>query len=104
MRARVRSDEGRSLRFCRSVDEEAVRAAYVPRRRSGSEESEAARGRFSRANCSAWGRVGRFQLIGFLGFPRKRPRSTSMRLVSTGEVLMCTNLIGKGTDCLVVGF
>ena len=45
MRARVRSDEGRSLKFCRSVDEEAVRAAHLPRRRSGSDESEAARGR-----------------------------------------------------------
>ena len=44
--ARVRLDEGRNLRFCRSVDEEAVRVARVPRRRSGSQEFEAARGRF----------------------------------------------------------
>ena len=29
MRARVRSDEGRNLKFCRSVDEEAVMAARV---------------------------------------------------------------------------
>ena len=29
MRAHVRSDEGRNLRFCRSVDEEAVVAARV---------------------------------------------------------------------------
>ena len=46
MRARVCSNEGRNLRFYRSVDEEAVRVARVSRRRSGSEESEAARGRF----------------------------------------------------------
>ena len=46
MKARVRLDVGWSLKFCKSVDEEAVRAARVPRRRSGSEESEAARGRF----------------------------------------------------------
>ena len=32
--------------FCRSVDEEAVMAARVPRTRFGSQESEAARGRF----------------------------------------------------------
>ena len=50
MRARVRSDEGRNLSFYRLVDEEAVRAVRVPRRRSGSEESEAARGRFSGDN------------------------------------------------------
>ena len=37
------SDDGRNLRFCRSVDEEAVMAAHVPRTRSGSMESEAAR-------------------------------------------------------------
>ena len=29
MRARVRSDEGRNLKFCRSVDEEAVKVARV---------------------------------------------------------------------------
>ena len=29
MRARVRSDEGRNLKFCRSVDEKAVMAARV---------------------------------------------------------------------------
>ena len=40
--AHVRSDESRNLRFCRSVDEEAVMAARVPRTRSGSQESEAA--------------------------------------------------------------
>ena len=52
--ARVRSDEGQILRPGRLMDEEAVRAARVPRRRSGSEESEAVRGRFSEANCSVW--------------------------------------------------
>ena len=37
------SDEGRNLRFCRSVDEEVVMVARVPRKRSGSQESEVAR-------------------------------------------------------------
>ena len=92
MRACVRSDEGRNLRFCRSVDEEAFRAARVPIRGSGSEESEAAHGRYSGTNCGAWERVARFRLTGFLGFPRGRPRSTSVASVSTSEGLMCTDL------------
>ena len=92
MRARVRSDEGRNLRFCRSVDEEAFRAARVPIRRSRSEESEATHGRYSGANCGAWGRVVRFWLTRFLGFPHGRPRSTSMGSILTGEGLMCTDL------------
>ena len=45
-----------------------------------------------------------FRLTGFLGFPHGRPRSTSVGSVSIGEGLMCTDLIGRGTDCLVVGF
>ena len=101
---RVRSVEGRNLKCCRSVDEEAVRATRVPKRQSRSEESEAARGRFSETNCGMWGHLSRFRLTGFLGFPHERPRSTSVGLVSTDEVLICTNLIGRGTDCLVVRF
>ena len=42
--------------------------------------------------------------VGFLGFGRDMPWSTSVLLVSSGEGLMCTALIGRGTDCLVVGF
>ena len=41
MKARVSSVEAQNFRFCRSVDEEAVMAARVPRRRSKSDESEA---------------------------------------------------------------
>ena len=41
--ARLISDDGRNLRFWRSVGEEAVMAPRVPRTRSGSQESEAAR-------------------------------------------------------------
>ena len=98
--ARVRSDEGQILRPGRLMDEEAVRAARVPRRRSGSEESEVARERLSEAICGAWRRVACFRLTRFLGFPRGRPRSMSVGSVSTGEVLMCTDLIGRDTDCL----
>ena len=45
-------------------------------------------------------RVVSFWLTGFLGFPRGRPRSTSVVLVSTGEGLMCTDLIGEWFDLL----
>ena len=74
------------------MDEDAFRAARVPIRRFGSEESEAAYGRYSVVNCGAWGRVARFRLTGFLGFPHGRPRSTSVGSISTGEGLMCTDL------------
>ena len=60
--------------------------------------------RYSEANCGTWGCMARFRLTRFLGFPRRRPKSTSMGSVLTGEGLMCTDLIGRGTDCLVVGF
>ena len=43
---RVSLVEAHYFRFCRSVDEEAVMAAHVPRRRSKGDESEAARGNF----------------------------------------------------------
>ena len=82
------------------MDVEAFRAARVSRRRSGSEESEAARERLSETNCGAWRRMASFRLTGFLGFPRGRPRSTSVGSVSIGEGLMCTDLIGRDTDCL----
>ena len=55
--ARAAAVGGRVLGFCRSVDEEAVMVARVPRIRSGSQESKAVRGRFSGDNCGAWRRV-----------------------------------------------
>ena len=100
MEARATSYDHQILRPSRSVDDKAIWAARGPRRRSGSEESEAARGRFSGANCGVWQCVVNFRLTGFLGFPRGRPRSTSVMSVSTSEGLMCTDLIGRDTDCL----
>ena len=84
----------------RSVDNKAVWAARGSRRRFGSEESEAARERLSEANSGAWRRVASFWLSEFLGFPRGRPRSTSVGSVSTSEGLICTDLIARDTDCL----
>ena len=52
--ARATSYDHQILKPSRSVDDKAVWAARVPRRQSGSEESEAARGRFFEANCGAW--------------------------------------------------
>ena len=90
--ARLRSVEAPNFRFRRSADEEADRAAREPRRRSRSQESMAARGRYSRDYCGAWRRVARLRVIGFLGFGRGRSWSTSVVLVSTGEGLMCTDM------------
>ena len=42
----MRSNGCQNLGFCRSVDEEAVMVARVPRRRSESHESEVAHGNF----------------------------------------------------------
>ena len=100
MEARETSYDHQILRPSRLVDDKAVWPARVPRRRSGTEESEAARGRFSGANYGAWWRVDSFRLTGFLGFPRRRLKSTSVGSVSTGKGLMCTDLIGRDTDCL----
>ena len=54
------------------MDDKAVWAVRGPRRRSGSEESEAARERLSGANSGAWRRVAGLRVIGFLGFGRER--------------------------------
>ena len=66
MEARATAVDHQILRPSRSMDEKAVWAARVPRRRSGSEESEAARERLFEANCGAWWRVASFRLTGFL--------------------------------------
>ena len=90
--ARATSYDHQILKPSRSVDDKAVWAVREPRRRSRSEESEAARGRFSGANCGAWRRVVSFRLTEFLCFPCGRLRSTSVVLVSSGEAGICTDL------------
>ena len=57
VKARAAYFDHQILRPSKSVDGEAFRAARVPRRRSGFDESEAARERLSEANCGAWRRV-----------------------------------------------
>ena len=100
MEARAEAFDHQILRPSKSVDDKVVWVARGPRRRSGSEEFEAAHGRFFGANYGAWQHVVSFRLTGFLGFPRGRPRSTSVVSVSTGKGLMCTDLIGRDTYCL----
>ena len=96
----VRSDEGRNLRLCISVDEEVVMAARVPRTRSGSQESEAACVSVPGAVVRAWRCVLLPLEVGFLGFGCDMPWSMYVLLASSCEGLMCLYLIGRGTDCL----
>ena len=78
----------RFLRPSKSVDEETVMAARVHKHDL---EVRNLRWRMvdfpelTVAHGGAW-------LIGFLGFPRRRPTSASVGSVSTGKGLMCTDL------------
>ena len=56
--------------------------------------------RVPRAVVRAWWRVQRQLEARFLGFSHDMPWITTVLLVSSGEGLMCTDLIGRGTDCL----
>ena len=68
--------------------------------RAGSRESSAARVRVPGAIGRTWWRVRLPLEVGFLGFGRDMLWSTYVLLVSSGEGLMCTDLIGRDTDCL----
>ena len=70
--------------------------------RAGSQESSVASVGVLGAVVHAWWRMRLPLEVGFLGFSRDMPWSTSALLVSLGEGLMCTDLVGRGTDCLVV--
>ena len=71
---------------------------------AGSRESSAARVRVPGAVVRVWWLVRLPLEVGFLGFGCDMQWSTSVLLVSLDEGLMCTDLIGRGMDCLVVGF
>ena len=100
MLARVTSYDYRILRPSGSVDDKAVLAANVIEIRARSRESSAAHVRVSGAIGRAWWRVRLSLEVGFLGFGRDMPWSTYVLLVSSGEGLMCTDLIGRDIDCL----
>ena len=100
MEARESSYDYQILRPSGSVDDKAGLAARVTEIRAGSRESSAARVRVPGAISRTWWHVRLPLEVGFLGFGRDTPWSTYVLLVSSGEVLMCTNLIGRDTDCL----
>ena len=104
MWARVSSLDHQILRPSRSGDDKAILAARVAEIRAGSRESSAARVIVPGAVVHAWWRVRLPLEVGFLGFGRDMSWSASVLLVSSGKGLMCTNLIGRGTNCLVVEF
>ena len=97
---RVTSYDYQILRPSGLMDDKAVLAARVTEIRAGSRESLAACVRVPGAIGCAWWRVRLPLEVGFLGFVHDMPWSTYVWLVSSGEGLMCTVLIGRGTDCL----
>ena len=100
MLARVTSYDYQILRPSGSGDDKAVLAARVTVIRVGSRESSAVRVRVSGAIGRVWWRVRLTLEVRFLGFVHDMPWSTYVLLVSSGEGMMCTNLIGRDTDCL----
>ena len=88
------------LRPSGSGDDNAVLAVRVTEIRARSRESLVVRVSVPVSVVRAWWRVQLSLEVGFLGFGRDMPWSTSILLVSSGEGLMCTDLIGRGTDCL----
>ena len=92
------------LRPSGSGDDKADLATHVVEIRTESWESSAARVKVPGAIVRTWWRMRLPLVVGFLGFGRDMSWSTSVLLVSLGEGLMCTDLIGRGTDCLVVEF
>ena len=104
MEARATSYDHQILRPSRSGDDKAILAARMAEIRAGSQESSAARVIVPGAVVHAWWRVRLPLEVGFLGFGRGMSWSASVLLVSSGKGLMCTNMIGRGTNCLVVEF
>ena len=98
--AHVSSYDHQILRPSRSGDDKAVLVALVAKIQAGSQEPSAACVRVSGAIVHAWWRVWLPLEFGCLGFVHDMPWSTSVLLVSLDEGLMCTDLIGRGTDCL----
>ena len=100
VRARVSSYDHQILRPSRSGDDKAVLAARVAKIQSGSQEPSAARVRVPGAIVHALWRVRLPLEVRCLRFVHDMSWSTSVLLVSSGKGLMCTDLIGRGTDCL----
>ena len=102
--ARATSYDHQILKPSRLGDDKAVLAACVAKIPTGGRESAATRVTIPGAVFRAWWCVRLPLEVRFLGFGCDMPWSASVLLVSSGKGLMCTDLIGRGTDCLVVGF
>ena len=87
--AHVRSDGGRNLRFCRSVDKEAVMAAHVHEHDLEVKNLRRRVGDFRRQLR----RLARLWVTGFLGFGRERSWNMSVALVSSGNAWIYADLI-----------
>ena len=96
----VSSYDHQILRLSRSRDDKAILAMRVAEIQAGSQEPSVARVRVLGAIVRPWWRVRLLLEVGCLGFVHDMLWSTSVLLVSLGEDLMCTDLIGKGTNCL----
>ena len=97
---RVTSYDYQILRPNGSGNNKAVLVARVAKIRAGSRESSAAHVRVPIAVVRAWWCVRLPLEVGFLGFCHDMSWSTSVLLVSSGEGLMCIDLILMSRVCL----
>ena len=93
MWAHASSYDHQILKPSRSGDNKAVLATRVAEIQAGSQEPSVAHVRVPGAIVRAWWRVQLPLEVECLGFVHDMPWSTSVLLVSSGEGLMCTDLI-----------
>ena len=98
--ARVSSYDHQILKPSRLGDDKAVLAARVVEIQAGSQEPSVACVRVPGAIVRPWWHVRLLLKVGCLGFVHDMPWSTFVLLVSSGKGLMCTDLIGRGSDYL----
>ena len=98
--AHVSSYDHQILRPSKSGDDKAVLVALVAKIQAGSQEPSVVRVRVPGAIVRVWWHVWLPLEVGCLGFVHDMLWSTSVLLVSSDEGLMCTDLIGRGIDCL----
>ena len=83
------------LKPSRLGDDKAVLTARVVEIQAGSQEPSVARVRVPGAIVRPWWHVRLLLKVGCLGFVHDMPWSTFVLLVSSGEGLMCSDLIGR---------
>ena len=98
--AHVSSFDHQILKPSRSGDDKAALAAHVAEIQAGSQEPLATHVRVLGAIVHVWWRVRLPLEVRCPGFVHDILWSTFVLLVSSSKGLMCTDLIGRGTDCL----